>query len=114
VITCHGIYLGVAVVADEMDRTARPDFRHPGAPGVAQQVAGWPILARSHAHIGRRCRLALPPAQRASAIRQGEKGIRIHAPITRNVDGSSKVVGIKPTYVFDVSQTDELAQEAAA
>ena len=38
------------------------------------------------------------------------KGIRIHAPIT---DGK-KVVRIKPTYVFDISQTDELPQAAAA
>jgi hypothetical protein len=47
-------------------------------------------------------------------VRRGEKGIKIHAPITRNVDGSSKVVAIKPAYVFDISQTDALPQEAAA
>jgi hypothetical protein len=47
-------------------------------------------------------------------VRKGEKGIRIHAPVTANVDGAAKVVAIKPTYVFDVSQTDELPQQAAA
>lgn len=47
-------------------------------------------------------------------VRRGEKGIRIHAPVTANVDGAAKVVAIKPAYVFDISQTDALPQEAAA
>jgi hypothetical protein len=47
-------------------------------------------------------------------VRKGEKGIRINAPITATVDGAQKVVRIKPTHVFDISQTDALSQEAAA
>jgi len=46
-------------------------------------------------------------------VRKGQKGIKIVAPVMGGDDGG-KVVNIKPAYVFDVSQTDELTQRAAA
>lgn len=45
-------------------------------------------------------------------VRKGQKGIKIIAPVMGGEDGG-KVVTIKPAYVFDVSQTDELATRAA-
>ena len=36
------------------------------------------------------------------------------APVMGSSDGTAKVVNIKPAYVFDISQTDERTQRAAA
>jgi hypothetical protein len=47
-------------------------------------------------------------------VRKGSKGIKIIAPVMGTSDGTPKVVNIKPAYVFDVTQTDELAHRAAA
>jgi hypothetical protein len=46
-------------------------------------------------------------------VRKGPKGITIVAPVMGSDDGA-KVVTIKPTYVFDVTQTQERTQRAAA
>jgi len=47
-------------------------------------------------------------------VRKGEHGIKIVAPVMGNSDGNTKVVTIKPAYVFDVTQTQERTQRAAA
>jgi hypothetical protein len=46
-------------------------------------------------------------------VRKGQKGSTILAPVMGG-EGGGNVVTIKPAYVFDVSQTDELAHRAAA
>ena len=46
-------------------------------------------------------------------VRKGQKGIKIVAAVMGGDDGG-KVVNSKPAYVFDVTQTDERAQRAAA
>jgi hypothetical protein len=46
-------------------------------------------------------------------VRNGQKGIKIVAPVMGG-DGNIKVVDIKPAWVFDVSQTDERTQRLAA
>jgi hypothetical protein len=48
-------------------------------------------------------------------VRKGQKGIKIVAPVMGG-DGNSKVVNIRPAYVFDVTQTqaNERPHRAAA
>jgi hypothetical protein len=45
-------------------------------------------------------------------VRKGQKGIKIVAPEMGTSDGTTKLVTIKPTWVFDVTQTDERTQGA--
>jgi hypothetical protein len=45
-------------------------------------------------------------------VRKGQKGITIVAPVMGG-DGNSKVVSIKPAWVFDVTQTDERTERGA-
>jgi len=49
-------------------------------------------------------------------VRRGEKGIPLEAPVVvKDRDtGEPKMVNVRTTYVFDVSQTDELEPKAAA
>jgi hypothetical protein len=47
-------------------------------------------------------------------VRKGQRGITIVAPVMGYSDGAPKVVTLKPAYVFDVTQTDERTQRAAA
>ena len=46
-------------------------------------------------------------------VRKGEHGIKIVAPVMGGENGA-KVVNIRPAWVFDVTQTNELAHRAAA
>ena len=46
-------------------------------------------------------------------VRKGQTGITIVAPVMGGEDGGN-VVTIKPAFVFDVTQTDELAKRTAA
>ena len=47
-------------------------------------------------------------------VREGQKGIRIVAPVIGGSDGTPKVGNIKPAWVFNVTQTDERTARAAA
>jgi hypothetical protein len=45
-------------------------------------------------------------------VSKGQKGIRLVAPDT--IDDSGKIASIRPVHVFDVTQTQERTQRAAA
>jgi len=46
-------------------------------------------------------------------VRNGQRGSKIVAPVMGG-EGNSKVVTLKPAYVFDVTQTDERTARAAS
>ena len=66
--------------------------------------------ALAHA-VAKRVRRQAGGAGSGRVVMKGQKGIRIVAPA--EIDGG-KVTSIKYTHVFDISQTQERTQRAAA